>query len=308
MSLKGSNNTEKIWNFLKTKELTEYGIAGLMGNLKAESGLNPINVENKYEHSLGFTDATYTKAVDNGTYNNFVKDKAGYGLAQWTYWNRKQNLLNFAKSKGVSVGDLEMQLEFLYKELSTSYGSVLKVLKTANSVRIASDAVLLQFERPADQSEVARKKRASYGQIYYDQFANNKAVVSKPNNNSSIITETSKPVSKDYELRVVKSGDTLYKYAKEIFGNSNRYPEIMKLNNMTTTIIVVGDTIKLPKINTKINKGDKVKVINAISYEGKPFKLFHKQYDVIQVNNDRVVIGIGKIITSSINIKNIQKI
>lgn len=60
--------------------------------------------------------------------------------------------------------------------------------------------------------------------------------------------------------------------------------------------------------NSNIKKGDKVKVINAISYEGKPFKLFYKEYDVIQVNNDRAVIGIGKTVTSSINIKNIQKI
>ena len=34
-------------------------------------------------------------------------------MAQWTYWSRKQNLLNFAKSKGKSIGDLNMQLEFL---------------------------------------------------------------------------------------------------------------------------------------------------------------------------------------------------
>lgn len=37
MALIGSNNAEKIWNYFKSKGLTEYGIAGLMGNLKAES-------------------------------------------------------------------------------------------------------------------------------------------------------------------------------------------------------------------------------------------------------------------------------
>ena len=301
MSAENLNNEQKIWNFLKNKGLTDYGIAGLMGNLKAESGLNSTNVENYYEKKLGFTDSTYTKAVDNGTYTNFVKDAAGYGLAQWTYWNRKQNLLNFAKSKKVSIGNLDMQLEFLYNELTTSYGSVLKVLKTANSVRTASDAVLLQFERPADQSENARIKRASYGQVYYNRYAG-KTVVSNTTNKPIVETNT------DYEIRVIKSGDTLYKYAKEIFGDGNRYPEIMELNDLKTTVIKIGDTIKLPKVKQQINKGDKVKVINAISYEGKPFKLFHQQYDVIQVNNDRIVIGIDKIVTSSINIKNIQKI
>lgn len=52
-----------------------------MGNLFAESGLNPKNLQNSYEKKLGYNDVTYTQAVDDGTYNNFVKDSAGYGLA-----------------------------------------------------------------------------------------------------------------------------------------------------------------------------------------------------------------------------------
>ena len=84
-----------------------------MGNLYAESGLSPINLQNSYNTKLKYSDAAYTDAVDNGKYTNFVKDSAGYGLAQWTYWSRKQNLLNYAKSTGKSIGDLNMQLEFL---------------------------------------------------------------------------------------------------------------------------------------------------------------------------------------------------
>ena len=53
------------------------------------------------------TDAEYTAAVDAGTYTNFVNDKAGYGLAQWTYWSLKQEMLNYFKSKKKSIGDLE---------------------------------------------------------------------------------------------------------------------------------------------------------------------------------------------------------
>ena len=59
--------------------------------------MKPKNLQNSYESKLGFTDDTYTAAVDNGSYGNFVKDSAGYGLAQWTYWSRKENLLNFAR-------------------------------------------------------------------------------------------------------------------------------------------------------------------------------------------------------------------
>ena len=62
-----------------------------------------------------------------------------------------------------------MQLDFLMKELREDYKAVLAVLKTAGSVRAASDAVLLKFERPADQSEAAQARRAVFGQKYYDK-------------------------------------------------------------------------------------------------------------------------------------------
>lgn len=71
---------------MKSAGLNDFGVAGLMGNLFAESGLNPKNLQNTYEKKLGMTDAEYTAAVDSGSYSNFVKDSAGYGLAQWTYW------------------------------------------------------------------------------------------------------------------------------------------------------------------------------------------------------------------------------
>lgn len=171
MGLIGTTNEEKIWNYLKAQGLSDFGIAGLMGNLYAESGLLPSNLQNSYEKKLGYTDATYTAAVDSGAYSNFVKDSAGYGLAQWTYWSRKQGLLEYAKAAGKSVGDLEMQLGFLMKELAASYKAVLSILKTATTVKAASDAVLLQFERPADQSESVKIKRAGYGQTYYDKYA-----------------------------------------------------------------------------------------------------------------------------------------
>ena len=88
-----STNEERIWNYLIGKGLSKAGAAGLMGNLFAESGLSPKNLQNTYEKKLGFTDDSYTAAVDSGSYQNFVRDSAGYGLAQWTFWSRKQNML-----------------------------------------------------------------------------------------------------------------------------------------------------------------------------------------------------------------------
>lgn len=169
------SNERIIWDYLKSQGLNNYGTAGLMGNLFAESALNPQNLQNTFEKKLNYTDATYTAAVDNGSYGNFVRDSAGYGLAQWTFWSRKQNLLNFAKEKGKSIGDLNMQLEFLQQELKAY--KLWDLLKTSKSVLEASNLILLQFEKPANQGPEVQQKRASYGQQYYDR---NATVETKP--------------------------------------------------------------------------------------------------------------------------------
>lgn len=159
-----------IWSFFHDKGLNAYGIAGLMGNLYAESGLMPNNLQNTGNKKLGMTDAEYVTAVDNGTYTKFVRDSIGFGLAQWTFWSRKQALLDFARSLGVSIGDLNMQLNFLWRELTESYSGVLSVLRNASSILEASNAVLFNFERPANQDESVQRKRANFGQVYYDKY------------------------------------------------------------------------------------------------------------------------------------------
>jgi hypothetical protein len=159
-----------IWEFLKSKGLNDYAVAGIMGNLFAESALSPVNLQNTFEKKLGMSDTAYTQAVDEGSYTNFARDSAGYGLAQWTFWSRKEALLKFAKEQGKSIGDAEMQTAYLWKELQ-GYTGLMADLKAASSVRAASDAVLLKFEKPADQGEPVRVRRASYGQKYYDKFA-----------------------------------------------------------------------------------------------------------------------------------------
>ena len=144
-----------------------------MGNLFAESGLRPNNLQNSYEKALDYTDVTYTQAVDSGRYANFVSDSAGYGLAQWTVQNRKTELLAFAKERGCSISDLDMQLAFLCSELETKFSGVLAKLQSATSIREASDYVLIHFEAPYDQSESVKAQRAGYGSAYYYRYGQN---------------------------------------------------------------------------------------------------------------------------------------
>lgn len=91
-------NERQIWDTLYAKIGNPYGAAGLMGNLYAESGLLPNNLQDSYESSLGYSDASYTGAVDSGAYTGFASDSAGYGLAQWTAQDRKENCLHIKTS------------------------------------------------------------------------------------------------------------------------------------------------------------------------------------------------------------------
>lgn len=58
-----------------------------------------------------------------------------------------------------------------------------------------------------------------------------------------------------------------------------------------------------------IKAGDKVRVLLNVDYDtDRAFNLYYDEYDVIQVNGDRAVIGIGNTVTSAIDVHNIERI
>ena len=145
MKATGSSTERTIWNYFCCKGFSPAGVAGLMGNLYAESGLNPINLQNTYEKRLGLTDAEYTAAVDSGSYSNFVRDSAGYGLAQWTYWSRKEAMLNYARKTGASIGQpLETQNKSIIL-LFLAFLGVIFFENYAKISRIAKNELFMSF-------------------------------------------------------------------------------------------------------------------------------------------------------------------
>lgn len=171
MSLIGKNNAEKIWNYLMKELQNPYGVAGIMGNMKAESDLHSNNLQGSYKEELGMTDESYTDAVDDGSYENFVNDNAGYGLVQWIHPSEKQDLLNYVKKRNVSIGDLEIQLEFLCYQLKKDFKlAVWDVCASALDIREASDAVLLKFKCLEHENEEIQIIRTQLGQIFLEEF------------------------------------------------------------------------------------------------------------------------------------------
>lgn len=166
---------KRIWDKLIAGIGNEYGVAGLMGNLRAESGLYPDRVQGDIPYSD--YSKNYTAQVDSGqiSKNDFVNNGpngGGYGLAQWTYYTRKQNLYEKWKSGGYSsIGSVDLACDFLLWELENSYSGVFSTLKSATSIRVASDKVLHDFENPADQSSAVEVARAELGTEVYNAFS-----------------------------------------------------------------------------------------------------------------------------------------
>jgi hypothetical protein len=177
--LYGNSVAEKVWFALLDAGYSKEAAAGVLGNLYQESGIVCNNLQNTYEKSLGMTDEQYTTAVDNGTYSrsSFINDSAGYGLAQWTWWTRKQNLYTMCREAGVSIADEDTQILFLLRELdmSDSYKSwpgsktLYSAWQNATTPEDAAKYFCDGFEAPGTPVYEVRTEKA---REYYDQFYN----------------------------------------------------------------------------------------------------------------------------------------
>lgn len=97
--VQGMNEVEsQVASFFREKGLDDLQIAAIMGNMYAESGMNPGSEEG------------------GGTNAN------GIGLCQWTN-GRHTNLVNYAKSVGKSWTEVQVQLDFFWDHDSWRYWS-----------------------------------------------------------------------------------------------------------------------------------------------------------------------------------------
>lgn len=100
MAIIRNTYTDALFNGLMAAGCTIYGACGAMGNIYAESGANPRNLENLCEKRLNYkyTDDTYTTAVDSGEIPRDLflhplgdSRQYGYGFCQWTSAEEKQD-------------------------------------------------------------------------------------------------------------------------------------------------------------------------------------------------------------------------
>lgn len=215
-------NAKDIWDRIMKTIQNPYGTAALMGNLKTESQLNSKLLESSKARKMGITSDIYTQNVDNGQYTkeDFIRDKAGYGFVQWTYWSRKELLYDYARKVGKSIGDPEMQLDYiLEEELPKYYKSVFRAMKeaTKDNFREVSDTIALKYEKPSNTSEEFLANRAKFGQeflnLYHSEKSKEEKIFVKAIANVNLRTGNSKAFAKVGSL---KKGKTLPFVAESI--------------------------------------------------------------------------------------------
>lgn len=157
---------QTIWNYLKTHtELSDEAVAGIMGNMEAESNCEACRMQGDFSSDRSKS-KEYARQTNAGA-NNFIKDSIGFGLCQWTYWSRKQNLLNCCRSYGKGVEDEEAQLAFMLAEMQTEYVAMWRRLLTTNTIADAAALMCREYERPAVLNITDRTK---YGQQIYNIY------------------------------------------------------------------------------------------------------------------------------------------
>lgn len=187
----GASNEAYIWSYLREKGLSQAAVAGIMGNIQAESGYYPNNLENAANKRLGITDEEFTALVDSGAVSRaeFASSATygiypttfygtqyymyGYGLAQWTWFTLKESLYDYAKARGVSIGDMDMQLDYLVE-------SALAMKKLAGydqSTDVAEATRLFhQVYENSSSTDAMIAKRVEVAQAVYDKYASSGAV------------------------------------------------------------------------------------------------------------------------------------
>lgn len=129
-SLVKSAALQTIFQALLNGGMNSVQVAAVMGNMYQESKFNSAAVEG-----------------GNGI---------GYGLVQWSNsppnytTGRRANLEAFAKQKGVPASDVNMQIEFLFKEYTASYKSRLGGTPFENALDVgrATESWMTKFEAP----------------------------------------------------------------------------------------------------------------------------------------------------------------
>lgn len=155
----------RVWDFFKNEmNLKDFQIAGIMGNLEAETNFLAKNIQGEH----------FDRSASG------KNDGMSGGLCQWHDVNGKgrlSKLKEFARKHGGDWKDLDIQLLFLKHELQTTHKKALSEIMKSTNVREATRAWVYHFEKPADMEGEALK-RTRKSQKYLNTFSTDSSGIS----------------------------------------------------------------------------------------------------------------------------------
>lgn len=168
-----------IWNRLMDEFHNEVGVAGLMGNLYAESGCTPYACQptRPYDVCITYINNVNSHAISKYNFVNYgcsttggvANVQLGFGLAQWTYYTRKDGLYDYMFANGNDISDLENQIAYVIEEISADQ-TMYDLVATSTDINAVSDYILVHYENPEDKSLEVKKLRRGYSVDIYNEY------------------------------------------------------------------------------------------------------------------------------------------
>lgn len=156
-NLVGSDNEEKIWNYLKSEGFNDIQTAAIMGNWMRESGLDP-SAEQNFDGGAALH-AEKTKC----------DGKTGFGLAQWTYITYQTDLRDFAQEQNAKQNDLLLQLKYFTKTFADRKETFQKE-ENSKDIETATRWFNDEYERSADtHGSEGETKRINFANEIYER-------------------------------------------------------------------------------------------------------------------------------------------
>lgn len=141
-----TGNAQYILDYLCARGWSKNGVCGMLGNMQAESTINP----------------GIWQSLQEGRYD------LGFGLVQWT---PATNYTNWAAAHGYAIGDINGQLQKILEELENgtqyyptkNYPETFREFSVSQkSVEYLAEAFLFNYERPGDPNPGPRRINARY--------------------------------------------------------------------------------------------------------------------------------------------------
>ena len=209
-------NAKYIYKFFKAKGWTLNAIAGMLGNMQAESNI----IADIDEKSGG----------------------GGYGLVQWT---PKSKLVNWANNNGLNYRTVDTQCRRIQWELENkeqfyktkAYPMTFKeYVVSTESAEYLSKVFVHNYERPANPNN---PKRQTWATEWYNKLKNGG---DEPEPTPDPTPEPT-PEPSDVEYYTVVKGDTLSKIAKR-FGTTVK--QLCEWNNISNPdLIRIGQVLRV---------------------------------------------------------------